>query len=124
MQKAQIEDLFDRIRDEIRVLRGQNRFRGNEYYFLAQGLIRIPIENRKSEIQQGYFVIHAKKGEAELWAESVPEGEKLTLREYEMDLGKFVGEIVDRCRGEAYLHTNSSTADYRKEKEDREYGGD
>ena len=52
MELEQREALFERIREIIRKLRGMNRFRGNEYYFLKQGLIRIPIENRKSEIHR------------------------------------------------------------------------
>ena len=115
-QPNQIEELFERIRKEVRRLRGQNRFRGNEYYFQARGLIRIPLENRKSKMEAGYFVIHAQKGEAELWAEEVPRGECLYLRDFEMDLGKFIEAVVDRSRGSGYLHTNAQTATYRKPK--------
>ena len=116
MQEEQVAELFERIRMEIRSLRGQNRFRGNEYYFQKQGLIRIPLENRKGNLEKGYFVINASKGEAELFAEAVPEGDKLYLRDFEMDLSAFIGKIVDRVRGEAYLHTHSKTANYRKER--------
>ena len=118
MEEALKEDLFDRIREEIRKQRGMNRFRGSEFYLLDKGEIRIPVENRKSAIQAGYYVIHVQGSELETWAKSHSGGPDLYLKEFDMDMGRFVEAVIDQCRGEAYLHTSSKHADYRKIKED------
>ena len=124
MDNERILELWERIRDELRRLRGLNRFRGNEVHILPKRIIRIPEENRQGNLQRGEFVIHLTDAESELWAEHWPGGEKLYLKDFEYGLTEFLGRIVDQCRGDHYLHTNSKTAKYRKAPSSAEAGGE
>ncbi|HHG84338.1 MAG TPA: hypothetical protein ENJ82_06270 [Bacteroidetes bacterium] len=115
MSQDSLEDLWERIRDEIRKLRGSNRFRGNEVHLLPRKEIRLPVEARESILQKAEIIIHLHEAESEVWAVYHPGGARWTLQEFDMDLAAFISFLADKCRGSAYLHTNSKTADYRKQ---------
>lgn len=108
-------DIWERVRDEIRRLRGMNRFRGQEVHLLPQRQVRLPAESRAGRMPFREMVIHLKEVESEVYVEELPGGKRWTIADFDMDLDALVGFAVDNCRGGAYLHTNSKTADYRKQ---------
>ncbi len=113
MVNEALESVWMRVRDELRRQRGLNRLRGTEVHLLPKRQIRIPVENRNSKLQQSEMVIHLNEVEAELWALLEPEGKRFHIKEYDYRLEDFVTALVDACRGNAYLHTNSKKANYR-----------
>lgn len=108
-------NIWERVRDEIRRLRGMNRFRGQETHILPQRQVRIPAESRGGQMPFREMVIHLKEAESEVFVEEVPGGKQWTIADFDMDLDGLVGFAIDRCRGAEYLHTNSKTAEYRNE---------
>ena len=108
-------DTWEKIRDELRRLRGLNLFRGREEHVLPKGQVRIPIEARGSDrSNQGEIIIYLSKVESELHAIAYPGKEKVKLEDCGMDIGLFMERIAAMARGESYLHTNSKSANYRK----------
>ena len=107
--------IAEKIRKELRKLRGRNLFRGREDYYPQQGLFRIEVELRGEGTLRSEVVIHLMDLEQELWAEILPGGEKLMLKAFEDKMDQFLMAILERCRGEKpYLKTRSKIADYRK----------
>lgn len=114
MSKDSLHAIWERIRDEIRRLRGMNRFRGTELHLLPRKEIRLPVEARTGVLTKAEITIHLHEAESELYAIKHPGGQRWSIQEFDMDLTAFVGFLVDECRGATYLHTNSKTAAYRK----------
>jgi len=124
MANEALERVWMRVRDEIRRQRGLNRFRGAEVHLLPRRQIRIPVEARGSRLRQSEMVIHLAEVEADLWAILEPEGERYAMADFDHQLEPFVAAVLAVCRGEAYLHTNSDTATYRKEEQAGKEEGD
>lgn len=114
-QQDHLHTIWERIRDEIRRLRGMNRFRGSEVHLLPRKEIRLPVEARESVLQTAEIVIHLDESESEIWAKKLPDGTRWALKDFDMDLAAFVERLIDECRGEPYLHTKSKKADYRQQ---------
>lgn len=110
-------NIWERVRDEIRRQRGATRFRGVEVHLVPKRQVRLPAEPRGSRLGKREYVIHLSDAESEVWVQEVPGDRKWKIQEFDMDLEALVRYAVDLCRGEEYLHTNSKTADYRKELE-------
>ncbi len=115
MVNEALESVYIRVRDELRRQRGLNRFRGQEIHLLPKKQIRIPVENRGSKLRRSEMVIHLHEVESELWALLEPDGKRFHMKDYGYRLEEFIGAVVDACRGDQYLHTNSKEANYRKE---------
>lgn len=114
MVNEALESVWIRVRDELRRQRGMNRLRGTEVHVLPRRQVRIPVENRGSQLQSSEMVVYLNEVEAELWALLEPDGKRFHIKDYGYRLEDFISALVDTCRGDAYLHTNSKTADYRK----------
>ena len=114
MVNEALEAVWIRVRDEIRRQRGLNRFRGSEVHLLPKKQIRIPVENRGSQLRRSEMVIHLHEVEAEVWALLEPDGQRFHIKDYEYRLEDFIVAVLGACRGEDYLHTNSKEANYRK----------
>ena len=114
MANEALERVWVRVRDEIRRQRGLNRFRGSEVHLLPKRQIRIPVEYRGGKIRRSELVIHLSEVESDLWAMLEPDGERFTMEEFGFELEAFIARLLEVCRGDAYLHTNSRTATYRK----------
>ena len=114
MVNEALEAVWIRVRDEIRRQRGLNRFRGSEVHLLPKKQIRIPVENRGSRLRRSEMVIHLHEVEAEVWALLEPDGKRFHIKDYEYRLEDFIVAVLNACRGEDYLHTNSKEANYRK----------
>lgn len=113
MANEALESVWIRVRDELRKQRGANRLRGSEVHLLPKRQVRIPIEARKSKLNRSEMVIHLSEVEADLWALVEPDGKRFHIKDYSHSLPEFITALVDECRGEAYLHTNSKRANYR-----------
>lgn len=108
-------DTWEKIRDELRRLRGLNLFRGREEHLLPKGQVRIPVEPRgNDQMVPGEIIIYLSKTDSELYAVRYPQGDTLKLDEFGMDIRTFMEKIAALARGEGYLHTNSKSANYRK----------
>lgn len=118
------EALFEQIKTEIRNQRSKFQYWSDPYYFLAQKRIRMSIESKKQEADLGYYLVYADKGKEGLWAESVPGREKIHIDEFGGELEKFIGGLLSRCSTGAVEEPEMPEEQYRKEREDREYGGD
>jgi len=114
MANEALERVWMRVRDELRRQRGMSRFRGTEVHLLPKRQIRIPVENRRSELRSSELIIHLTEVESDLWAILEPEGERFTMQQSEYRLDHFIQQLLTVARGDAYLHTNSKTATYRK----------
>jgi hypothetical protein len=112
-QDTKAMETWASLRDELRKLRGMNRFRGNEEHLLARKEVRLIAELRAGRPNTTYFVLHLTDSLAALWAEEFPGGRKITVDDYAGDWRAWLGAIVDACRGAHYLHTSSAQADYR-----------
>ncbi len=118
--KTKKDDLgvWEAVRDELRKLRGKNRFRGNEEHLLLRREVRIHRESRGNQLESGVVIIHLTQRLEDLWADGLLH---VPARVSEMKDGsadenwrQWLGWIVDECRGAAYLHTSSASAAYRK----------
>ncbi|MCB9231258.1 MAG: hypothetical protein H6581_06330 [Bacteroidia bacterium] len=114
MQSEAIAERMDEVRQALRHLRGRNLFRGTDLYLLPKKQVRLQAEARGAARHSGEVVIHLTETELELWAEEVPGSRKFYLKDYEMNLERFLEAILEVVRGNSYLHTNSQSADYRK----------
>lgn len=114
MANEALESVWIRVRDELRKQRGMNRLRGTEVHLLPKRQVRIPIEARKSQLSRSELVIHLSEVEADLWALVEPDGKRFHIKDYAYNLPDFVAALVDTCRGDEYLHTNSKKAFYRR----------
>ncbi|MBL0017021.1 MAG: hypothetical protein IPP17_11455 [Bacteroidetes bacterium] len=58
--KTKKDDLgvWEAVRDELRKLRGKNRFRGNEEHLLLRREVRIHRESRGNQLESGVVIIH------------------------------------------------------------------
>ncbi|MFM2374960.1 MAG: hypothetical protein RLZZ165_56 [Bacteroidota bacterium] len=108
-------EVWEAIRREMRILRGRNRFRGNEEYLWNRKEIRIHDESRRGENTGGLFIVHVTSRPEDLWAERQPGSERRCVSDSGNDWKAWLGSIVDQCRGGQYMHTNSKTADYRSQ---------
>jgi hypothetical protein len=106
--------VWEELRDELKKLRGRNLFRGNEEHLVLKQEIRIHAENRKNVLVDGMYVLHVTPRTDGLWAERFPGGKVMKVEEFGGDWKAWLRAIVDACRGEEYLRTNSGKADYRK----------
>jgi hypothetical protein len=116
--KVDVIEVWSAVRNELRKLRGQNRFRGNEEHLLQRREIRLHYESRGAQMKQSIVTIHLTDRLEDLWAEGLTH---VPARVAEMESGlpdlvwrKWLGLIVDECRGAVYLHTSSKGADYRQ----------
>ena len=107
--------IWERVRDEIRRLRGMNRFRGTEVHLLPPKQVRLPAELRGDMTTGAEYLIHPSDAESEVWLEEHPGGKRWGIQEFDMNLEALVQHAVDLCRGQEYLRTNSKTAPYREE---------
>jgi hypothetical protein len=108
--------VWEDLRSELKKLRGRNLFRGNEEHLVQKQEIRIHAENRKNELETGMYVLHVTPRTDGLWAERFPDGKVVRVEEFGGDWRAWLRAMVDECRGEDYLRTNSEQADYRKVK--------
>jgi hypothetical protein len=120
MSKDSLMNIWERVRNEIRRLRGINRFRGTETHLLPKRQVRLPAEFRGDRGSRGEYVIHLSDAESEVWLEEWPGNRRWNMEDFDMDLEALVRHAVDLCRGEDYLHTNSKEALYRKPKNTEE----
>ena len=102
------------LRDDLRKLRGQNRFRGNEEHLIDQRQIRLYQEQRAGLLTNAVYIIHLTPRIDDLWAERVPGKVVLRVTDFGGDRLTWLTAIVDACRGAAYARTHSSHADYRR----------
>jgi hypothetical protein len=116
--KSGVLETWEAIRDELRKLRGKNRFRGNEEHLLPRQEIRLYRENRGNQLSNQVVVIHLTERMEDLWAEGLSQ---VSGKVSEFGTGAiddrwrlWLGAIVDECRGANYLHTESESAPYRK----------
>lgn len=105
---------MENIREAMQVIRGKKLFRGREEYFLPQGLVVLPCEQRGASKADGAVYIYFSDNENELHAELKPGGEKFTIADFRMDLMAFLEHAAHLSRGSSYVTTNSKSADYRK----------
>ena len=109
------ESVWEKLREELRLLRGRNLLRGREEHFFSQGLISLEIEMRGKGHAPQELHLHFGDSEQDLYAEEYPSGKVYHIREYDHDLRAFMEAIADICRKKRpYLRTNSKQADYRK----------
>lgn len=114
MANKSLESIWARVRNELRRQRGINRLRGTEVHILPKRQIRIPVENRRSKLQSSVMVINLSEVETDLWAILEPVGQRFHIKDYGYRLEDFINALVEKCRGAAYLQTNSKRADYRR----------
>ena len=115
MQSTSKMLVWEDLRSELRKLRGQNLFRGNENHLWHQDQIRIPYELRAGRENLGEIVVHIEETMEQCWAERLPQKQRIDISGFEQDWKKWLRAIIDECRGKDYLKTNSKSADYRKE---------
>jgi hypothetical protein len=108
------EVIYFLLRDALRKLRGNNQFRGSETYLMHQNELRIPFENRGSGLTHWAYVLHLTPETDALWAERLPDHALRKVSDFEGDWQAWLLAIVAECRGDAYLHTQSDAAPYRK----------
>lgn len=114
MMPGDLQHVWEDLRDELRKLRGRNQFRGNEEHLLLKREIRIPMENRGDTLHRSVLILHLTPRHDDLWAEQLPEGTRMAVTDFGGDWREWLGAVVARCRGNAYLHTSSTHAHYRK----------
>jgi hypothetical protein len=114
MREHPEEETWLKVREALRLLRGQNLFRGREMHLPLQKLVVIPTELRGEGGQDSGILLHLTQDEHELWAEERPSGEKFHIRDHGVDVGAFVAALVARARGGNYLRTNSEKGTYRE----------
>ncbi len=107
------EMIYFLLRDALRKLRGNNQFRGSETYLMHQNELRIPFENRGSQLVHRAYVLHLTPETHTLWAERLPDHAVRKVADFEGDWQAWLLAIVAECRGDAYLHTQSASAPYR-----------
>ena len=105
MSKDSLMHIWERVRNEIRRLRGINRFRGTDLHLLPKKQVRLQAEMRGNGAVRGEYVIHLSDAESEVWLEEMPGSRHWGMEEFDMDLEALVRHAVDLCRGEDYLHT-------------------
>jgi hypothetical protein len=115
MNQDNLMEIWERIRDILRKLRGENLWRGTELHLLPRKQLRLQAENRGSKETGKEVLIHLSDAEVEIWAELRPGGEQLYLKDFGHDMERYLLHITGICRGKAYLHTNSKVATYRKQ---------
>ena len=118
MHQDSLMDIWERIRDLLRKLRGENRWRGTELHVLPKLQVRLQAENRGNRIQGMEVIIHLSDAEIEVWAEVIPGREKFHLKDFNHDMAAFVAHLTDLCRGAEYVQTNSKSANYRRKAEE------
>lgn len=106
--------MMEALREALQTLRGQNRFRGREEFFLHQGLLVLPGELRGDTTTRSEVHIHFSGKEQELRGQLLPGGTPFTLADFGMDLMAFIDHAVGLARGKAYLRTHPKQTDYRK----------
>ena len=113
----QENDLFiwEKLRDELRLLRGQSLFRGREDHDAEKAVITLERERRKSGDQRGFITIQFGSATSGIFAELFPEKRKILLSDFGDDLRLFLKEVLALARGGDYLHTNSEKATYRED---------
>jgi hypothetical protein len=114
MKSDSILHVWEELRTELRRLRGQNLFRGNEEHLLQKHQVWLHKENRGSQLKSDYFILHLEPRPEDFWAERSTGGLPLRVEDFGGDWKAWLRAIVDECRGGPYLHTNSQSADYRK----------
>lgn len=113
-----VMEVWEAVRDELRKLRGQNRFRGNEEHLLHRQEIRLHRESRGDQMAHGLVVLHLTPHIEDLWADGLSVGLPAKAADFGGDWKVWLGKVVDDCRGGAYLHTQSGSAAYRKPQAD------
>lgn len=112
--KADIALVWESLREGLRKLRGSNRFRGNEEHLIHKLEIWLFQESRGGHLATSYYTLHITAQHQDLHATHHPGGEKIAVADFGGDWEAWLAAIVDRCRGAAYLKSNSATADYRR----------
>lgn len=111
--------MMEEIRLGIQKIRGRNLYRGREEYFLQQGLVILPAENRKNKITGAEVRIHFTDRPDGVKGEVLPAGNTFSISEFGMNLEKFLEHAASLARGETYLHTESKSAPYRDKFRDK-----
>lgn len=106
--------VWEELRSELRKLRGQNLFRGNETHLWHKDQIRIPYELRANRTTNGEIVLHVGETMDQCFAERLPQQQRIEISAFDNNWKSWLRAIIDECRGAEYLRTNSKTADYRK----------
>ena len=114
-QQERIAETYLMLRDALRQLRGNGLFRGNECYIQHLNQLRLPFEHRGNALNHREYVLHLTPEADALWAERLPDHHHLSVMDFGGDWLAWLTAIATECRGEAYLHTNSKTADYRQQ---------
>lgn len=96
----------------LRLLRGRNRFRGQEYHQRKQNLLRLAIESRGSAVSQDEIRLHITPNLADLHAERLHTGETFQPSQEE-STEEFLERLLAICRGKAYVRTALKKASYR-----------
>jgi hypothetical protein len=117
-------EIWERVRLGLRELRGAGEWRGNEQHLIGKREIRLQLEPRGGTLRGKEVVLHLSDAEVEVWAEERPGGRQYYLKDFQHDLIGFLRQLTALCGAGGYLHTNSSRADYRRNKEQQHGKGE
>lgn len=107
-------ETWEALRGELQALRGRNLFRGNEVQLFHKNQLWLYKENRAGKMESAFCVVHVTPSPHDLWSEWKPEGKISKAADEGGDWKLWLQSIIAACRGEAYLRTNSKSAEYRK----------
>jgi hypothetical protein len=107
---------MEALRQALQILRGQNLFRGREEFFLSQGLLVLPGEQRGAGAPRTEVHIRFSDKEHDLQGQLLPGGPVFRIADFEMNLQDFMAHAVGLARGKDYLRTHPKQSDYRKGK--------
>lgn len=107
-----MEKIWEEITDILRLLRGDNLWRGREFYLEKSNELRLQMESRGDLVTNEVIYVHIFTDKAQIWAEKGEQ--KWYCKEYEGDLALFLAQLTNFARGEKkYMHTSKNLVEYR-----------
>jgi len=107
-----MEKIWAEITEILRLLRGDNLWRGREYYLMDANELRLQMESRGSLMTNEVIRVYISEKIDEIWAEKGEQ--KWYCKTHAGDLKAFLAQLTHFARGEKkYMHTSKDFVEYR-----------
>lgn len=107
-----MEKIWTEITEILRLLRGNNLWRGREFYLINANELRLQMESRGDLVTNEVIRVYIFENVGEIWAEKG--GEKWYCKDYQNDLKLFLAQLTHIAKGtKNYMHTSKDSVEYR-----------
>jgi hypothetical protein len=107
-----MEKIWEEITEILRLLRGDNLWRGREFYLMATNELRLQMESRGDLVTNEVIYVHILENINDIWAEKGVQ--KWYCKDFQGDLKLFLAQLTHFAKGEKkYMHTSKDFVEYR-----------